>query len=395
MRNFWGFLLLLFLIAAVLRVDFFFYVVYVFGMLAILTQWWTRHAVRSIRAQRAYQDRAFYGERVPVRLTVRNTSWLPIPYARLHESLPIALISPPFARRVVALWPHEATTLDYTLDCQRRGVYRLGPLTANAGDVFGFGEQEASETVTSAITVYPKIVPLSHLGLPSRSPFVSLRHRQRLFEDPARVRGVRPYQVGDSPRAIHWTASAATGDLLVKQYEPAIALETMILLNLDDGDHDARWVYFASETGVTIAASILYHMHGLGQAGGVAVNGRDPLADGPPATLPPSHGQAHLMQALDTLARVAVAPARPYAEWVREVTGSLGWGTTVTLVTPVEPPGLAALLLHLKRAGFSPVLILTHGPDSGTAAQLGVPSTVVTYETEVPELARLDGAQPR
>lgn len=395
MRNFWGFLILLFLIAAVLRVDFFFYVIYIFGMLAILTQWWTRHAVRSIRGERAYQNRAFYGEQVPVRLTVCNTSLLPIPYVRLHESLPIALISPPFARRVVSLWPRETTTLDYTLDCRRRGVYRLGPLTANAGDVFGFGEQEANEAPASAITIYPKIVPLGRLGLPTRSPFVSLRHRQRLFEDPARVRGVRPYQVGDSPRHIHWTASAATGDLLVKQYEPAIALETMVLLNLDEAAYDPRWNYFASETGVTVAASILYHLQGLDQAGGLAVNGRDSLTQAAPAALPPSHGQAHLMQALDVLARAETSPALPFADWVRAVTGSLGWGATVALVTPVEPPDLAPLLLHLKRAGFSPTLILTHGPDSGTAAQLGVPSAIITYETEVPELARLDGAQAR
>lgn len=389
MRDFWGFLILLFIIAAILRVDFFFYVVYVFVGLAVVTHWWTRRAVRSIRASRIYQDRAFWGETVPVALTVRNAGWLPLPYVRLHESLPIALISPAFARQVVSLWPRETVTLAYTLDCRKRGQHRLGPLTVNAGDVFGFGEQDAVEAPPSYITVYPKIVPLNRLGLPSHSPFVSLRHRHRLFEDPARVRGVRPYQAGDSPRHIHWTASAAVGDLVVKKYEPAIALETMIVLNLDDGDHDSRWVYFASETGITVAASILYHLQGLDQATGLAVNGLDPLAEGPPVTLYPGRGLGHVMQGLDILARAELTAARPYAEWVRQVTGSLSWGATVVLVTPIEPPTLAPLLLHLKRAGFSPVLLLTHGPDSGTAAQLRVPSTIITYETEVAELARL------
>ena len=50
---------------------------------------------------------------------------------------------------------------------------------------------------------------------------------------------------------------------------------------------------------------------------------------------------------------------------------------------------LAGLLLHLKRAGFSPVLILTQGPQGGAARQLGVPVAVVPYEAEVGDLAQL------
>ncbi len=389
MRDFWGFLLLLFIIAAFLRVDLFFYIVYLFAGLAVLTHWWTRRALGALTFQRVYQNHAFLDESVPVKLTVRNTGWLPVPWVRLHESLPIALISPAFVRRAVALWPGETVDLEYRLDCRRRGLYRVGPLSINAGDVFGFGEAEMAETGPSLLTVFPRIIPLTKLGLPSRSPFVSLPHRQRLFEDPARVRGVRPYQVGDSPRHIHWTASASLGDLVVKQYEPAISLETLILLNLSESDFDVRRLYTASETGVVAAASLAYHLVGIDQAVGLAANGRDPLSDGPPPSLPPMRGRAQLTHMLEVLARVEVGSGRHVDEWVRAATASLSWGSTVVLITPTEPPELAPLFLHLKRAGFSPVLILTQGPASGYAAQLGIPVALVPYETDIPDLTRL------
>lgn len=389
MRDFWGFLLILFIVAAFLRIDFFFYILYLFAGLAVLTHWWTRRAIRGLEFQRFYQDRAFIGEVVPARLIVRNTDWLPIPWVRIHESLPLALTSPAFLSRALTMWPGETAELSYSLDCRRRGRYRLGPVGLNAGDVFGFGEASANETQPSHITVYPKIVPLARLGLPSRSPFVSLPHRQRLFEDPSRVRGVRPYQVGDSPRHIHWTATAAVGDLLVKQYEPAIALETLILLNLNEGDFTLRSLYNDSETAIVAAASILYHLAGAGQAVGLSINGRDPISEQPPLTLPPTRGQAQVMRGLDMLARIEVAPARPLTDWIRSATSSLAWGSTVILITPTEPADSAPLWLYLKRAGFSPVLILTHGPTSPIAAQMGIPVAVVPYETDMAELAKL------
>ncbi|MFN8484677.1 MAG: DUF58 domain-containing protein [Anaerolineae bacterium] len=389
MKNFWGFLLLVFLIAILLRVDLFFYVFYLFAVLAVVTHWWTRRGLRGVTVRRAYEDRAFLGEMVEVTLKVSNAGRLPVPWLRIQEGVPIEMASPPFVRRVVSLWPGESATLTYALDCRRRGYYRLGPTNLSAGDVFGFGEDQAREDRESYLTVYPKIVPLTRLGLPSRSPSVSLPSRQRLFEDPSRVRGVRPYQAGDSPRRIHWTASAATGELLLKQYEPAIALETMVLLDMAEDDYALHRRYNASEVAVTVAASVLSHLAGMQQAVGLAANGHDPLSGTAPLTLPPGKGQAHLIGALDVLARVEMGKAEPVVEWARRVTAGLGWGSTVVLVLPAEPDDLTPLLLHLQRAGFSVVLVLTQGTPSGAAERLGIPVTRIQWETEVSELANL------
>ncbi|NIN74493.1 MAG: DUF58 domain-containing protein, partial [Xanthomonadales bacterium] len=95
------------------------------------------------------------------------------------------------------------------------------------GDLLGIERRSVARAEPSYLTVYPRVVPLQKLGLPTRSPLVALPAGAHLFEDPARVMGVRDYQPGDSPRRIHWTATASAGRLLVKQYQPAIARETL------------------------------------------------------------------------------------------------------------------------------------------------------------------------
>lgn len=63
--------------------------------------------------------------------------------------------------------------------------------------------------------VYPRPVGNQHLPEASRGPGdgkATQRHGQEEFA------GLRAYQVGDSPRLIHWKAYAHSGELLVKQF---------------------------------------------------------------------------------------------------------------------------------------------------------------------------------
>ena len=260
MPGFVPFILILFLIAAVLRVDFFFTIVYLFSAVYVLARLWTQHTMNHLHVQRRFTEHAFCGDQVAVDVTVRNASRLPIPWLEAHESLPVELIAPPFHRQVLSLGPRERRHLRYTLHCHRRGYYPVGPLTARAGDLLGIGRHRQLEVKPDHIIVYPRVVPLQRLDLPTRSPWAVLPARAPLFEDPARVMGVRDYQRGDSPRRIHWTATASAGQLLVKQYQPAIARETLICLDLDREDYGQRQRYTATELAIVVAASLASHI---------------------------------------------------------------------------------------------------------------------------------------
>jgi uncharacterized protein (DUF58 family) len=378
-RTYLPFLLLLLVLAAVLRADFVLTIFYVFAGMYFIGQWWTHRALAAIRFSRTYQDRAFLGEQVTVALHVANTGRLPIVWLRIHDTLPINLATPNFFRQVVSLGPRAHQSFHYELDCRRRGYYPIGPLWLQTGDVLGVSDHERRERVPQRLIVYPRIVPLTSLGLPSQSPFGTLRHYQPIFEDPSRSMGKRDYLPGDSPRRIDWKATAAAGRLQTRLFEPSIALETFIFLNLNQADYERRRALDSSERAIVVAASIANWVIGQRQAVGLATNGLDPLEDeaatrgqGDTGTIStsrhlrapvsssilPRKGRAHLMRLLDVLARVELADTFAFDELLRRETVRLPWGTTLVVVTARATDALFDALLQVRRAGFQVVLIL-------------------------------------
>jgi uncharacterized protein (DUF58 family) len=98
-------------------------------------------------------------------------------------------------------------------------------------DPFGWLECEVSLPTSETLLVYPLIAPLETLGLPSVQPFGDYAGLRYLLEDPLRVAGVRDYVLGDDPRRIHWKATAHTGSLRSKIYEPSSFRRLLVLLD--------------------------------------------------------------------------------------------------------------------------------------------------------------------
>ena len=378
MRRLAPFLLLLFAIAALLRVTLFYTILYFLLAIYLLSRLWVDRMLICLKVQRRFLDRprqvegrerSFHGESVRVELTVRNSGWLPIPWLEIHESLPVQLVSPPFHREVVSLAPHEQRRFEYQLVGRRRGYYPIGPLKMRSGGILGIHPQRTAEAAPVHLVVYPQIYALQELGLPTRSPLVALPARVPLFEDPSCVVGVRDYVRGDSPRRIHWTATAGAGRLLVKQYRPSIARETLICLDLDTDGYQPEYRFTAPELSIVVAASVANHIAVRdGLPVGLATEGRDPLQaeDASPHTrdapvslfLPPRRGRGHLMSLLEVLARVQCAPASPFPELLRRESVRLSWGATLVVIAGQESEPLFDTLIYLRRAGFAVALIL-------------------------------------
>jgi uncharacterized protein (DUF58 family) len=383
------FLLVLFVIAAILRIDFFFTIGYLLFGLFVLGRLWIQRGLKGMRLTRSFTGRAFTGDDVLVRVTLHNTGRLPVPWVQTHESLPVELIAPPFHREVFSLAAGEQRYFEYELHCRRRGVYPLGPLRAQAGDLLGLEPAQQVELAPEPMVVYPQVVAMARLGVPTHSPLVALPAGMPLFEDPARVTGVRDYQRGDSPRRIHWTATASAGRLLVKQYQPAIARETMLCLDMALEGYGLRRRYEASELAVVVAASLANH---------IIVRERLPVgltteaADGQSerATqffLPARRERGHLMSVLEALARVQLAQAQPLAERLRHVRARLAWGTTLIAITGAAGDDLFDSLATLRHAGLVVALVLVQA-EVTTATQararlLGVPIRQVWREKDL------------
>ena len=379
-------IIILLLVAALLRVDFIFYIVYVLAGVFLWSRWYAPRAFRHINFTRTFTDHAFLGERLTVTLTLHNDSRLPVPWLQAAESVPPQLGAGKKPSIALSLRGHETRTFDYQIQPLRRGYYRLGPLHLRSGDLFGWSEQSGVSDA-SYLTVYPRITPLARLGFPSRLPFGTIASNQRLFEDPSRPTGVRSYRSGDSLRQINWKVSAHTNNLVVRTLQPAISLDTAIILNLARDDYERRTRYSAPEWAIEVAASLAAHLVERQQAVGLMTNGHDPLpqsknrpsapdsefdeasgrlllpesgdrAQNGPSAIPPRGGRAHLMSILELLARVEPARAAPFPAWIPRACLHLSWGVTVPVITPRADEQTCQALHHLVRAGLNPVLIV-------------------------------------
>ncbi len=359
-------LIFLLIVAAILHEDSVITIFYLLAGLYFVSRWWIQHGVSSVRVKRTFSKRAFLEETIPVRLEVSNTSFLPVVWLHTHESLPVELASPHFIRRVLSLGSHGQNELVYHLHANKRGYYRVGPFFMQSGDLLGLADEVEREALSEYITVYPKIIPLTKVGIPSRSLFGTLKHTQPIFEDPSRVFGKRDYQTGDSLRRVDWKATAASGRMQVKLFEPSIALDTAVFLNLNTDEYDLKTHFYATELAIIVAASLANWIVAQKQAVGLVANGIDPLNDQSAGPIPPNKGRNHLMRILDILARIQAGSSLPFASLIREESSHLSWGTTLILVSNQVQPALFEELFNARKKGLNIVLVIV-GREAGFA----------------------------
>ena len=369
-------------------------VVYLLVGVFIFSRWWRDRTLAGLEFHRRLDRRAMLGDTVRIRLEVINRSWLPVPWIRIHESLPVELAVPNFYRQAVGLAPKGKTVCQYTVQAHKRGYYRIGPLYVQSGDLFGMEDVRQRQAPSDNLTVYPKIVRIRRLPLPSFAPMGALRFNQPPFEDPSRVIGKRDYQAGDSLRRIDWKASAVSGKLQVRQFEPAISLEVSIFLNLNMQDYEPRSRIDAAELAIVAAASLAFYVAGKHQPVGLETNGMDPLdPEQPRHSIPVRKGNAQLMLLLEKLARLQLAGGRSFAELLRERGSALSWGTTLLVITGTPEAALFDQLLRARQSGLRSMVFLTapvlrFESFENRAHNMGIPLYEIRSEQDLERLFR-------
>lgn len=398
---FWA-LIILSLVAVLLRMDWVYYLIYVVGGIWVFSHWWVRRSLTKIRVQREVVDRAFPGETLTAQFKIHNSSRLPLPWLHVQERVPFSLRDSANYRMVVSVPGQSDVNCEFPYRCSKRGYYDVGPLSLQTGDLFGFVSTEWEERQTQSIIVYPNVVSLERLGLPSRSPFGGQASKQRLFEDPARLAGVREYTAGDSMRSVHWKASAREGDLVVKKFQPAIDLNVVLVLDLNKNAYPINQAVGASEWAIVVAASLASHViTEQRQSVGLISNGQDPLKDiewensesefreptengarpatpqpsvtpsssSPPSnqeadnkiadSIPPHNGRGHLMGILSLLARIEMSDLEtPLHDWLPRKLTDIAWGTTIVIVAPTLDEQSLWMLHNAYRRGSNIIALL-------------------------------------
>ncbi len=369
--------------------SFVFIVFYLLAGVFLLGRLWSRKSLAALEARRVFNQNAFLGEDLSVQLEIHNRSLLPVVWLVLQESLPPELSAPGTVRRVISLHPRQKFSLAYPLKGRRRGYYPLGPLHMNTGDLLGFEPDQQRILPTDYLTVFPKIIQLSRVSLPSHSPMGTLRHTQPLYEDPTRVLGKRDYVTGDSLRRVDWKATASTNRLQVKIFEPSISLEAAIFLNLNWDEYPMRNRYDVAELAITVAASLANWLITRRQSAGLYTNGGDPMENGAPSLpLPPRRGRAQLMHILQTLGRVQFTATFPLVQLIQNQSIHLAWGSSLLVISPQVEDALFDQLFEARRSGLSPVIILcgqtgTTRETRQKALSFGFPAYLINSESDL------------
>lgn len=371
------------------------YAMYALLGVLLVSRFLTKNWAENLAADRECNRlTAEVGESIAVVVNVQNRGRLPIPWCLVEDLLPRrALIHKPpnlgvQGRRVqlAMLGSGAKRLLTYQLECNRRGYYQLGPLVLETGDLFGLHRRYRVATKPHFLLVLPQVVPLEGYDVSSKRPIGEVKMTYRLFEDPTRIAGVRQYEAGDPLSRVNWRATARTGELHSKVYEPSTVAGATILLEYHRSSHAKQHEPMRSELAITAAASIANAVYEMGQQVGLVTNGRD-AADRirqegwdydirtrdaarqsasmrdesdrlQPVIVETRRGADQFMQILETLARVELTNGLTLPQLVSETTSRLPRDATVIAILPKVTPETAIVLASLKRQGYAVTAVL-------------------------------------
>jgi uncharacterized protein (DUF58 family) len=334
---------------------------------------WARYSLRRVGYRRVMpEDHAFPGESISVTLRLVNRKPLPLTWIETTDTVPesgvedepLAVAAAPGSAALqwrTGIAGYGRVDRRISLKCGERGVYTLGPVELQSGDPFGLFVSERRDPASSRFIVYPRTVALPQQTLPTRRPFGERTGGLPVYEDPARVAGIRDYRPGDSMRRIDWNATARTGKLQSRVYEPTSSQYMLICVNTQT--MEPAWAGYLPdlfEHGISVAASLARQAFDQRYAVGLLANASVLDADRA-IRIPPGRRPEQLIRVLEALAVITPFVLGPLAAQIDREEHRLSVGTTIAVITAVMTDDLASTVRRLGRRGHAVVVLSTTG----------------------------------
>ncbi len=342
------------------------------AVVGLLAQYWQMRVLKNIRyIRRPFYWRGFPEEQVSVQFEVENRKFLPVTWLRIDDPWPLALApeqdglitrteNPGYGiiTNLFSLRWYERSRQTISIRLKQRGIYMLGPARLEAGDLFGIFSSVTEQSTVDFLTVFPEQMDFETLRLPANDPFGDRRARRRIFEDPIYPVGVRNYHPEDGFRRVHWPATAHTGELKSRIFQPVSAQVMMVCLNISTFPRYWEGTYpELLEHLVRVASAVIQRALQDGYRVGLISNGCLAHAD-QPFRLPPGRSPQQLARLLEALAGVTPFATASFEDFLTYEMRQLPFGSTVVVVTGLWSPQLLEILSSLKRHGHSVSLLL-------------------------------------
>lgn len=348
----------------------------VMGLLAGGISWaWNKLSLEQLSYERELNlDRVFKGEEVSLKVALVNRKVVPLTWVRVEDDIPVALkvvegdIDANLNENQQSLnhstsisW-YERVSWDYRLLCTQRGIYELGPVRIESGDPFGFLRSVRWEGVKGRVLVYPRVVPLEELGIPSVRPLGEVRGGMKVFHDPSRPSGLRDYQLGDPLKIVDWKATARAQSMQVRTFEPSSSTTIILVVAVDTTTpHWAAYEPEVLERVITASASMAAYAAEHEYSIGLLSNDM-PIEAGRPLNIAPGRGPDQLSLILGALAIVRAYALAPMSTQLAEHARRFPLGSTIVVSTAYVPPEFVAALRELKDRGHK-IVVLYAGED--------------------------------
>ncbi|MCB0108007.1 MAG: DUF58 domain-containing protein [Caldilineaceae bacterium] len=371
---------LLTLLSVILRNQLLFLVSIFLWLVIGVAYLWARYCLVNLTYRRHLSsNRLYLNEEADLQMEIVNAKPLPLPWLRIDDLMPLSInVASQMVteeedgqhRRLVTVlglrW-YERVVRRYRVRGLHRGLWHFGPAQIRSGDIFGFDIRRMIDETPTELLVYPRIVPVTALGLPARHPLGDQQSPRRVIEDPLRIMGVRDYVQGDNFRHIHWKASARTLNLQTKVFDPSAGKPVAIFLNVSTArSFSEGFDWNLREYGITAAASLARQLwlesYIIGLFANTALPGRLQHI-----RIRPRRHPEQLEQILAALARIDDIRGRWPLERILQIEApSLPYGATIVIISAILTPELEQTLLDLRRREYAVVLLTVGERGPGT-----------------------------
>jgi uncharacterized protein (DUF58 family) len=313
------------------------------AVLLILSYIWSRLSVSAISAQvKKPADHCQVGETLEEEFTVTNSSRLPTPLVEVREDTDM----PGYQNAVsLSLASQDSYSWRTAPGCRRRGLYSIGGLSVKVSDPLGLFTAEKQLGKRHEVVIYPEMLELPFFqAQPRQEPGQSPRHWMASEAGPSAAR-VRDYTSGDSLQHVYWHATAHTGRLMVKEFEPdRSSYNFKSIWIIPDMRRASQWGEgneTTEEYAITIAASLAKKFIASGKQVGLIAAG-----DRPYLCLPET-GNVQLQQILLALALMKAEGEIPMETLLASQAERFDAGSAIVVIMP---PGSREVATPLRRA---------------------------------------------
>ena len=299
---------------------------FILGLLLLIFLWnlyyashWNRNLTVSLNFVQNY---VYAGNQAQMTEQIENRKKLMLPVLEVafhmdrrlsfHDSENTNVSDFVYKRDIFALLGNQRVIRKLTLDCTKRGYYRVDQSYLTSYSMLHKRRFSVECPADTELYVYAARTDVSDIVVDCERLMGSLQCAKRLYEDPFAFSSIREYTVTDPMKTINWKASARTGELMVNTFESTLTEKVMIYLDMEDSGI-LKYEYLV-EASVSVASSLAQKLIARGMEVGICVNAVNDLQT---ILLPPAGGKKQLNHIERTLAKCkSDEEVTPFAEFL-------------------------------------------------------------------------------